>query len=35
MVVAGPSFVAVLVELSGTHLAAAAAVRDRADSWGT
>lgn len=28
MVVTGPSFMAILVELSSTHLAAAAAVRD-------
>lgn len=35
VVVAGSSFVAVLVELGGAHLAAAAAVRDRADPWGT
>lgn len=35
VMVAGPSFVAVLVELSGTHLAAAAAVRHRADPRGT
>lgn len=35
MVVTWPAFVAVLVELSGTHLAAAAAVWDRADPRGT
>lgn len=34
VVVTGPSFVAILVELGGAHLAAAAAVRDRADPWG-
>lgn len=34
VVVAGPSLVAVLVELGGTHLAAAAAVGDRADPRG-
>lgn len=35
VVVTWPAFVAVLVELSGTHLAAAAAVWDRADPRGT
>lgn len=35
VVVTGPSLVAILVELTGAHLAAAAAVRYRADPWGT
>lgn len=35
MVVTGPPFMAILVELSGAHLAAAAAVWHRADPWGT
>lgn len=35
VVVTWPAFVAVLVELSSTHLAAATAVRDRADPRGT
>lgn len=34
VVVAGPSLVAVLVELGGAHLAAAAAVGDRTYPWG-
>ena len=34
-VVAGPVVVALLVELRGTHLAAAACVRHPADQWGT
>ena len=34
-VVAGPVVVALLVELRGAHLAAAARVRHPADQWGT
>lgn len=34
MVVAGTPFMAVLVQLGGTHLAAAAAIRDGAHAWG-
>ena len=34
-VVAGPVVVALLVELRGAHLAAAACVRNPADQWGT